>query len=534
MTPDPEYTISILCHNRLEMTQRCLDSVRLHSPGRTQILVTDNGSRDDTRDYLRELQGREHRLEVVWNPENLGVGAPKRQAVSLARGPYFVSLDNDAWVGPGWLPKLRAVLDSDPKIGQVGRTGTCQHLSNDGEGRPGGPLEYVDGSAFMVPTELVRQFDICDPLYAFAYCDDSDFSLRIRAHGYQLATVPAPVWHRDGEDHKGDHGGVNLSHHNHQSRLAFCHRWLDYLGRRAFDPTVALRRTGALGDVLLCTPLASRIKQLWPQSTIFFGTDFLDAVRDHPAVDHVVSLSEWDKLYVAYSWNLDGAYEQNLAQNYARSYIAATGLFADSIVPPVPEFRVAQSAREHMRRILEPDGRPLALVCLQGTTWPGKNVDPSRWRRALEWLKGRGYRLVEVGTGEPTCGLEASLMGRTSIREVGALLERAHLFLGVEAGLGHLAQALGTVCCLHFGCTAPAMVGTRTDRLIPVSAENLDCIGCHHHQAPAGCTAFRGCPRGDLACARPDPDRVLQAVRQAAELAEELWGDWTGERSHGR
>lgn len=526
---DPAYCVSIICYNRLELTRRCLDTVRLHSPPDTQLILTNNASTDGTAEYLREVAGQDHRVQLVCNQSNLGVGPPKRAAAALCRAPYFASLDNDAWVGPGWLRRMRMPMEHDAGLVQIGRTGTCQHLGNSGEGGPGGPVEYIDGSVFMVRAKLLERFPVCDPLYPFAYCDDSDFSLRLRAHGYRIAVHSIPVWHPDGEEHKQQHGGVDLSSYNHQSRVAFERRWHDYLQRRAFDPTVALRRAGALGDVLLCTPLATRLKELWPQSTIFFGTSMPDAVASHPAVDHVVTLADWDKLTVAYRWVLDGAYEQNVGINYSTSLLRYLGIFADQPLPDPPEFRVEPGSTVLCRRLVPNEERkPLAVVCLQQTTWEGKNCIAKDWWPALEVLADAGYLVVEVGTGEPqfegTADHYVNLCGRTSIPEMAALLLRSHLFLGLEAGPAHLAQALGTVAVVHFGCTLPSRVATRTDRLIPVTLEGLDCLGCHHNNPQPGVTSFRGCSRKDLMCCQPGVVAVLESVRAGREMAERYWG----------
>jgi GT2 family glycosyltransferase len=50
----PKFTVSMLCCNRLELTQACLNSIVLHSnPTNTEVIITDNGSSDGTKAWLK-------------------------------------------------------------------------------------------------------------------------------------------------------------------------------------------------------------------------------------------------------------------------------------------------------------------------------------------------------------------------------------------------------------------------------------------------------------------------------------------------
>lgn len=520
MIDDPEYTVSVLAFNRRAMTERCLQSVLANSPPATEVIVTDNASTDGTVDLIRDLAGKDTRVRVITKATNEGVGGPKREACESARAPLFVSLDNDAWVGPGWLDALRTPLDRDSQVMQVGLEGRHQTLCDNGDGRPGGPLEYIDGSCFMVRTGTANALGLCDRYFPFAYGDDSDFSLRLQARGYRIATTPAPVQHLDGEHEKADHGGVNLREHHARNRDRFARRWKDYLRRRAFDPTIAIRRSDAMGDVVIASALPRRLKAIWPQGRIFFATKLPAVLDGNPYIEQVIPSGEYNLLAprMAYAWDLDRAYERNLGQNYWRSYAEATVLSGDESAPG-PDLHVSQEARAAATAMLGAYER-LAILGPGLTGWAGKDIDPALWIPAVQLLRRHGYVVAEIGLGPPRLegAVDLVLTGQTSFPMLAAVMEGASLYLGVDSGPYHVAEAMHVPAIVFFGCTLPELVSTHRD-VTPIQATGLDCLGCHHGRPPRT-TSFQGCARGDLACRGIDPQAVVRAVERHLSRAE--------------
>jgi dolichol-phosphate hexosyltransferase len=84
-------------------------------PCEVELVVVDDGSRDDTAEVLSRFD--EPRLRVITHPRNQGKGAAVRTAASNAEGDYLVMLDADLEYDPQDLPKLLApVLDGRAKV----------------------------------------------------------------------------------------------------------------------------------------------------------------------------------------------------------------------------------------------------------------------------------------------------------------------------------------------------------------------------------------------------------------------------------
>lgn len=504
------------------MTERCVRSILAHSPAATEVIVTDNGSTDGTGDLLRALAEQDARLQVVSNATNQGVSGPKRAVCERSRAPLFVSLDNDAWVGPGWLDALRGPLDVDHAVAQVGRSGQHQALRHDGIGQPNGPVEYIDGSCFMTRTHVANEIGLCDRYFPFAYGDDSDYSLRLRARGWKIAVVEgAPIWHPQ-EHEKQDHGGIDMAPHLSLAQRRMVLRWKDYLRRKAFDPTILIRRSAAIGDVVIATALPRLIKTMLPGARIFFATLLPDLLRGNPYIEGIVAAHEYPAMAprMAYAWDLDGVYEAQLGRPYWKSFAEATMFAPEDPTPPGDLWPTPAAEAEADALLGAPSGR-LAVVAPQCTGWPGKDIAPGAWDGAVRALQARGWHVVEVG-GAPghTTVADRSLGGQTSLLGLAAVLRRAQLFLGLDSGPFHMARAVGCPGVVFFGCTHPHVVSEGHPELWPVRAPGLSCLGCHHGQRP-GTTSFQGCARGDLACLGLPTDALATAALAAAEHIEQ-------------
>src|SRR5271157_4103712 len=95
----PETTVVVPVYNQLDYTRKCLESLKAHRTGISEIIVIDNGSIDGTTEYLRDLDY----VTVVRNSENLGCASAWNQGISAACSPWVLFLNNDVIVTSGWI-----------------------------------------------------------------------------------------------------------------------------------------------------------------------------------------------------------------------------------------------------------------------------------------------------------------------------------------------------------------------------------------------------------------------------------------------
>ncbi|MCA1612607.1 MAG: glycosyltransferase [Acidobacteria bacterium] len=83
-------SVIIPTYNRAGSVVEAVASARAQTYPHKQILVVDDGSRDDTARRLADLEGVEYHYQ-----ENRGQGAARNRGLSLARGEFVASLDSD-------------------------------------------------------------------------------------------------------------------------------------------------------------------------------------------------------------------------------------------------------------------------------------------------------------------------------------------------------------------------------------------------------------------------------------------------------
>jgi heptosyltransferase-2 len=151
-------------------------------------------------------------------------------------------------------------------------------------------------------------------------------------------------------------------------------------------------------------------------------------------------------------------------------------------------FHVSDADRSHVESLVQLR-RPFAVL-LPGTNWATKRwpieyftalVGPLRERFGLESVVCGGGDAVELARS--IIGAQ-DLTGRTNLRELVALLQRADLVIANDSGPMHIAAALGRPLVTMFGPTNPMRTGPygRLDSVVRIDIECSPCYSrrCSH------------------------------------------------------
>ena len=167
--PNPKVSIIIPTYNRADMLVQAIQSVFSQTYQDFEIIVSDDGSIDHTRDVLQSFG------EKVIYLENPHCGLPSKvrnAAIDVARGEFIAFLDSDDLWMPDKLAKQIALLDEVPKVGLVssnayvidkrGKRLSPLYLQT-GKGRSGSVFldllknNFVITSSAMVRREVLEQ-----------------------------------------------------------------------------------------------------------------------------------------------------------------------------------------------------------------------------------------------------------------------------------------------------------------------------------------------------------------------------------------
>ena len=83
---------------------------------RVEVIVIDDGSRDDTMSRAHEVYGHLPNTLFVQQPANRGKGASIRLGIAVARGEKLITADADMSIDPRHFPAMIAALDASPIV----------------------------------------------------------------------------------------------------------------------------------------------------------------------------------------------------------------------------------------------------------------------------------------------------------------------------------------------------------------------------------------------------------------------------------
>jgi hypothetical protein len=219
--PGPAWRAVVLNWNGREDTLRCLESLSRVAHGDLGVICVDNGSSDGSQAAIRE---RFPAVTLIEAGANLGYSGGNNLGIShaLEQGARWVMLvNNDATVAPdvveGFLQAQAERPHAGILAGKVYFADRPQTLWFAGQrvsellgysGRPRGygkadgrrysqvcPTDRAVGALMAISHEAVEAVGLLDE-DLFAYVEDVDWALRVRAAGLEVIFAPAArAWH---------------------------------------------------------------------------------------------------------------------------------------------------------------------------------------------------------------------------------------------------------------------------------------------------------------------------------------------------
>jgi len=115
---NPPISVVITTYNRENLVVRALKSVLIQTFKDFEVLVVDDGSTDNTRQVIQEIQKEDKRVVYVYQ-ENKGWPSALNTGLSNAQGRYIAFLDSDDEWLPEKLEKQVKVLEELKNVGLV-------------------------------------------------------------------------------------------------------------------------------------------------------------------------------------------------------------------------------------------------------------------------------------------------------------------------------------------------------------------------------------------------------------------------------
>ncbi len=264
--------VIVVCWNDREKIATALDSVFALSEVRAdddfaRVVVSDNGSTDGSREYLRERYGE--RVSIVENGANLGFAAACNRAFAATSSPLLFLLNPDAELKSGALASIAAFMRDHPRCGIAGSRiynldGTIQESCGEFDTWAGAFLRssawgewpllrrYANGAALRewkhagerrvdlaIGAALAIRRSLLDEIGAFderffLYHEEVDFAKRAAGAGWETWYVPASEAVHEGMG--SARGQYSVEGRKQTSRRKY---WLKHHGRLWYVALVA-------------------------------------------------------------------------------------------------------------------------------------------------------------------------------------------------------------------------------------------------------------------------------------------------------
>jgi len=358
-------SVIIVNLNKLQLTQSCLLSI-MENTGDVpyEIVLVDNGSRNDVKVALEEFCAKFPCIRMISNARNLNFALGYNVGAAHAVGEFVIALNNDTMVTPNWADPLLDRLRSDPGIGVVQPKllypdGTVQcagavfssfspvpyHVYS---GYPGNDpavnrprhLNALTGAAFVVRALDFYKLRGFDPIYVNGG-EDTDYCLRMKEQlGLRCFYEPAStVYHLEGKTEGRDR---NIQY----NRDILFKRWsqkyrgddLKLLDEDGFVPTsytpdvpvgkdgnipvfepvlmrkdylhqpgrrVLIVKPSGVGNLVMSTPALSALRELLPNAHLTMLCFRAEASIAAPLVDEVLIIGKDTKTGAVDSSEID-------------------------------------------------------------------------------------------------------------------------------------------------------------------------------------------------------------------------------------
>ena len=243
-------SVVILNWNGRRHLERYLPSVVAHTEGDAEVIVADNGSADDSLQWLR-LNYPD--VGVIRLDRNYGFAGGYNRALKEIKSEYVLLLNSDVEVTAGWWQPLVEVLDTESDVAAVAPKllADMERTKFEYAGAAGGFIDYLgypfcrgrilsyveedggqyndrrdifwaSGAAMCCRREVFESLGGFDEDF-FAHMEEIDLQWRMQLAGWRIVVEPkSVVYHLGGGTLPASSRKIFLNHRNNLAMLFKC------------------------------------------------------------------------------------------------------------------------------------------------------------------------------------------------------------------------------------------------------------------------------------------------------------------------
>jgi GT2 family glycosyltransferase len=245
----PLVAVVILNWNGKKHLQQFLPSVVASTYTNLKVIVADNASTDDSVSFLQQLYPQ---IQIIALAQNFGFAKGYNEALKQVESDYYILLNSDVEVTPGWIEPIIELLEKDAQYAacQPKLLAYTNKISFEYAGAAGGWLDaygypfargrifdvcekdegqynktneifWASGAALFIKSKIFHEVGGFDE-YFFAHQEEIDLCWRIQLKGYTIFCCPESVVYHVGGGTlpRGNSRKTFLNFRNNQIMLA--------------------------------------------------------------------------------------------------------------------------------------------------------------------------------------------------------------------------------------------------------------------------------------------------------------------------
>lgn len=198
---EPSLSLVVLSWNNLDLTKKCVDSLRSHTDVKHELIIVDNGSTDGSAEFATSASDK-----AVTNDSNLGFAAGMNAGLAKATGTNIAFINNDTVFPARWAGQIMETFDDYPDAGIVLPAVTAAGNPVTVRDQPGTERvvltpfgELPSGVVYVLRADVIRTLGSWNEDYQTASAEDLDLAFTVWAHGLDIVVDERVLVHHESQ-----------------------------------------------------------------------------------------------------------------------------------------------------------------------------------------------------------------------------------------------------------------------------------------------------------------------------------------------
>ena len=115
-------SVIIPAYNSSKSINKCIDSIITQTYNNLEIIVLNDGSKDNTLDIIKNYEKTDKRIKII-DKENTGVANTRNKGINVSSGEYLMFIDSDDYIDKDYIENMyKEMIENNSDIVVSGMT----------------------------------------------------------------------------------------------------------------------------------------------------------------------------------------------------------------------------------------------------------------------------------------------------------------------------------------------------------------------------------------------------------------------------